>query len=638
MDPADFKAYIFPLLFFKWISDTWDWERAQAVADFGDDLTEEIEADYHRFVVPADAHWSELRKLSENVGVELQKMLDKLQAANPDKLAGIFGDVAWGNKERLPEEALLNLIDSFDRLKLDPESVPYDMLGNAYEYLLKQFADESGKKAGEFFTPRSVVRLITRILDPQPGESMYDPACGSGGMLVEGINEIREAGHDPHTLRIYGQEVNLTTSAIARMNLYLHGIEDHQIVRGDTLRQPKFRTEKGLARFDVVIANPPFSLKKWGADEWANDPWGRTLWGVPPANSGDYAWIQHMVASMHPVRGRVGVVMPHGFMALDMARARLDDVIAQYHSTGGIDGYPAVQLTHDIPCNAGTDVRIRRRNLETGVYAGASTTAISFNTDYDWSPQGATVTEPSFEGVLAHEIGHTLGLGHSGQTLWSDENQRTTMVASSSPANTDLQETITRDEWAGAANVAGHASNKIPFLTPNPGFERNLSHWAIDGAVSVGSAYARTGSRGVRLSSNSFVWAGSSYDPWVVADGTQSGANHMSTGIVPFTIRADVRHPVTTTGGVQLRWNRRYLNYGPANGKVDGHTTVGAWQGQEFIQPVCDPSGTSWLSCGRGFSRQFNSTTDAWMIRVLALSTSGGYVYIDRFGYFGGTS
>jgi hypothetical protein len=246
VDPADFKAYIFPLLFFKWISDTWDWERAQAVADFGDDLTEEIEADYHRFVVPADAHWSELRKLSENVGVELQKMLDKLQAANPDKLAGIFGDVAWGNKERLPEEALLNLIDSFDRLKLD--------------------------------------------------------------------------------------------------------------------------------------------------------------------------------------------------------------------------------------------------------------------------------------------------------------------------------------------------------------------------------------------------------DPWVVADGTQSGANHMSTGIVPFTIRADVRHPVTTTGGVQLRWNRRYLNYGPANGKVDGHTTVGAWQGQEFIQPVCDPSGTSWLSCGRGFSRQFNSTTDAWMIRVLALSTSGGYVYIDRFGYFGGTS
>lgn len=314
VDPADFKNFIFPLLFFKWISDTWDWEHALAVKEFEDDLTEEIEADYHRFVVPADAHWSQLRKVSENLGVELQRMLDKLQAANPDKLASIFGDVAWGNKDRIPENALQSLIDTLDRLELDPESVSHDMLGNTYEYLLRQFADESGKKAGEFFTPRSVVRLITKILHPQPGESMYDPACGSGGMLVEGIHEIREAGYDIHTLRIYGQEVNLTTSAIARMNLYLHGIEDHQILRGDTLRQPKFRTQTGLAHFDVVIANPPFSLKKWGSEGWSNDPWGRALWGMPPANSGDYAWVQHMVRSMHAEKGRVGVVMPHGVL------------------------------------------------------------------------------------------------------------------------------------------------------------------------------------------------------------------------------------------------------------------------------------------------------------------------------------
>jgi type I restriction enzyme M protein len=314
VDPADFKAYIFPILFFKWISDTWDANHANAVQDYGDDLTDEIEADYHSFVVPPDAHWSALRKVSENTGVELQHMLDKLQAANPDRLAAIFGDVAWGNKERLPETSLQNLIDTFDRLRLDPQSVSHDMLGNAYEYLLRQFADESGKKAGEFFTPRSVVRLITKILDPQPGESMYDPACGSGGMLVEGINEIREAGHDIHTLRVYGQEVNLTTSAIARMNLYLHGIEDHQILRGDTLRQSKFRTGNGLAHFNVVIANPPFSLKKWGSEKWNNDSWGRALWGVPPSNSADYAWVQHMVRSMHPETGRVGVVMPHGVL------------------------------------------------------------------------------------------------------------------------------------------------------------------------------------------------------------------------------------------------------------------------------------------------------------------------------------
>ena len=314
VDPADFKSYIFPILFFKWISDSWDYEHAQAAEEYGDVLNDEIEADFHTFVVPPDAHWSELRKLSDNVGVELQKMLDRLQAANPEKLAAIFGDVAWGNKERLPETSLQNLIDTFDGLKLDPDSVSHDMLGNAYEYLLRQFADESGKKAGEFFTPRSVVRLITKILDPQPGESMYDPACGSGGMLVEGINEIREAGGEVHTLKVFGQEVNLTTSAIARMNLYLHGVNDHQILRGDTLRQPKFRTQSGLAHFDVVIANPPFSLKKWGEDTWKNDSWGRTLWGLPPANSADYAWVQHMARSMHPVTGRVGVVMPHGVL------------------------------------------------------------------------------------------------------------------------------------------------------------------------------------------------------------------------------------------------------------------------------------------------------------------------------------
>lgn len=162
VDPADFKAYIFPLLFFKWISDTWEWEHARAAADFNSGLTSEIEADYHRFQVPDGSRWSDLRKVTENLGVALQNMLDRVQAANPDRLAGIFGDVAWGNKERLPETALQHLIDAFDRLTLTPDSVGHDMLGNAYEYLLRQFADESGKKAGEFFTPRAVVHLIAR--------------------------------------------------------------------------------------------------------------------------------------------------------------------------------------------------------------------------------------------------------------------------------------------------------------------------------------------------------------------------------------------------------------------------------------------------------------------------------------------
>jgi type I restriction enzyme M protein len=315
VDPADFKAYIFPLLFFKRISDAWDDEHAKAVEDFGGALTTDIEADYHRFQLPDGCHWLDLRKVPENVGVALQNILDRIQQANPETLGGIYGDVPWGNKEKLPEHALLNLIEAFHTLDLGPSRVGHDVLGNAYEYLLKQFADVSGQKAGEFFTPRPVVRLLTRILDPQPTETVYDPACGSGGMLVEAANEVMEAGGSLRQMRFYGQEVSLTTSAIARMNLFLHDIEDVVIRRGDTLRDPKFLDDRGrLSRFDVVIANPPFSLKNWGADVWRQDPWGRASCGLPPASSGDFAWVQHMVASMDPTRGRVGVVMPHGVL------------------------------------------------------------------------------------------------------------------------------------------------------------------------------------------------------------------------------------------------------------------------------------------------------------------------------------
>lgn len=315
VDPADFKAYVFPLLFLKRISDTWDVEHARALEEFGGDETAARLTENHRFQVPDGCHWSDLRKASENVGVKLQLILDRIQEANPVTLAGIFGAVAWGDKERLPEHALVNLIKVFDATPLDPATVDHDMLGNAYEYLLREFAEASGKKAGEFFTPRAVVRLLTRLLDPQPADTIYDPACGSGGMLVEAVNEVREAGGDVRTLRLYGQEVNLTTGAIARMNLFMHDIEDFRILRGDTLREPKFHDSAGhLSTYDVVIANPPFSLKNWGAEAWSHDPWQRSFCGTPPAGNGDFAWVQHMIRSMRPRTGRVGVVMPHGVL------------------------------------------------------------------------------------------------------------------------------------------------------------------------------------------------------------------------------------------------------------------------------------------------------------------------------------
>jgi type I restriction enzyme M protein len=265
-----------------------------------------------------------------------------VQQANPETLAGIFGDVAWGNKEKLPEPSLLALLDAFGTLDLSPSKVGNDVLGAAYEYLLKQFADASGQKAGEFFTPRAVVRLLTKLLEPKPTDSVYDPACGSGGMLVEAANEVLEAGGSLAQMRFYGQEVNLTTAAIARMNLYLHDVEDSKVLRGDALRDPKFRDVNGrLQRFDIVIANPPFSLKNWGADTWANDPWGRAACGVPPAGTGDLAWVQHMVASMKPGTGRLGVVMPHGVLFRGGVEGRIRQCLIEKDQLDAVIGLPA---------------------------------------------------------------------------------------------------------------------------------------------------------------------------------------------------------------------------------------------------------------------------------------------------------
>jgi type I restriction enzyme M protein len=350
VDPTDYKAYIFPLLFLKRISDYWDWEYARALDGFGGDETLARLDDNFRFLVPgADpannlpgCHWRDVRNLTENVGSGLQTILQRIELANSDTLAGIFGDVQWANREKLPEHALMNVIDEFSTLDLSPESAPGDTLGAAYEYLLKYFADESGKKAGEFFTPRSVVRLLTLILDPQEGESANDPACGSGGMLVEMANVLREHGSDARTIRLSGQEVSLTTAAIARMNLYLHDIEDFRIRRGDTLRDPRFKTADGrLERFDMVIANPPFSLNPWGQDGWANDPYGRSRYGVPPATKGDFAFVEHMVASMKSGTGRVAVVMPQGVLFRGGAEREIRQRMAEAGLFDAVIGLPA---------------------------------------------------------------------------------------------------------------------------------------------------------------------------------------------------------------------------------------------------------------------------------------------------------
>jgi type I restriction enzyme M protein len=314
VDAADFKTYVFPLLFFKRISDVFDEEYAAALTESAGDEEYALFPQNYRFQIPKGCHWSDVRVVTTNVGQALQKAMRGIERANPETLYGIFGDAAWSNKDRLPDSLLRDLIEHFSSITLGNAVAQSDVLGQSYEYLIKKFADLTNKRAGEFYTPRSVVRLMVNILDPKEGESIYDPACGTGGMLLEAVHHVRLNHGDDRTLwgKLFAQEKNLTTSAIARMNLFLHGASDFQVVRGDTLRQPAFFSGDNLATFDCVIANPPFSLEKWGEEVWASDPYGRKFAGMPPGKSGDYAWVQHMIKSMAPARGRMAVVLPHG--------------------------------------------------------------------------------------------------------------------------------------------------------------------------------------------------------------------------------------------------------------------------------------------------------------------------------------
>jgi type I restriction enzyme M protein len=316
VDAADFKTYIFPLLFFKRLSDVYDEEYAVALEESGGDVEFAQFPENHRFQVPDDCHWKEVRAKSANIGHALQKAMRCIEQANPDTLHGIFGDAQWTNKDRLSDALLKDLIEHFSSLNLGNEHCKADILGQAYEYLIKKFADLTNKKAGEFYTPRSVVALMVRILAPKAGETIYDPACGTGGMLLEALHHVKEHDGDENLMlgKLYGQEKNLTTFSIARMNLFLHGAEDFHIERGDTLRLPAFYSGDSLATFDCVIANPPFSLEKWGDDVWINDPYGRNFAGLPPAQYGDFAWVQHMIKSMARKTGRMAVVLPHGVL------------------------------------------------------------------------------------------------------------------------------------------------------------------------------------------------------------------------------------------------------------------------------------------------------------------------------------
>lgn len=326
IDAAGYKEYIFPLLFFKRISDVYDEQFDGFVAEGGEEYAG-MQAAELAIRIPDGAHWRDVREVTENVGQRLVEAFIAIEQANPGEeadgrviggLDGIFGPKdGWTNKNKMPDHIITSLIEDFSRYNLGLSSCPADEMGQAYEYLVGKFADDAGNTAQEFYTNRTVVTLMAEILQPQPDESIYDPTCGSGGMLVKCLDFLRQKGHPWQGVKVFGQEINALTASIARMNLYLNGVEDFSIVREDTLAHPAFVDGSHLRKFDIVLANPPYSIKTWNREAFMNDKWGRNFLGTPPQGRADYAFIQHIISSMSDNNGRCAILLPHGVLGRD---------------------------------------------------------------------------------------------------------------------------------------------------------------------------------------------------------------------------------------------------------------------------------------------------------------------------------
>ena len=350
VDPAQYKDYILVMLFLKYISDLWEDHLEEYRRRYGDDeirIRRRLERE--RFILPEGASFYDLyeQRHEPNIGELINIALDKIEDANRSKLEGVFRNIDFNSEANLGRtkdrnRRLKNLLEDFAKpeLNLRPSRVKEDIIGEAYIFLIERFASDAGKKAGEFYTPAQVSRLLARLAAPKPGNTICDPACGSGSLLIEAS---REVGSDNFAL--YGQEVNGATWALARMNMFLHARDAARIEWCDTLNSPALVEDDHLMRFDIVLANPPFSLKNWGAENAENDPWQRFWRGIPPKSRGDYAFITHMIETAKRRSGRVAVIVPHGVLFRGGAEGRIRQKLIEENLLDAVIGLPANLFT-----------------------------------------------------------------------------------------------------------------------------------------------------------------------------------------------------------------------------------------------------------------------------------------------------